>query len=141
MKVSEMCVRKKQVRPGIYKALCDGYIRMRAGVYRVPIGTIIMPDIDLLVVKTKCGRVCWQYEPHRKWWIGRVLYDDFTVKKDNQYGATSQHASFVRKSMYDVIRVDSDGMLWVQQKDEKDEKLKSGCKTWIMTEAIKLLEA
>ena len=141
MKVSEMCVRKKQVRPGVYKTLCDGYIRMQAGVYHVSIGTIIVPENDLLIVKTKHGRVCWLYEPHRNWWIGRVLYDDFTVKKDNQYGATSQHASFVRKSMYDVIRVDSDGMLWVQQKDEKDEKLKSGCKMWIMTEAIRAMEA
>ena len=70
MKVSEMCVRKKQVRPGIYKALCDGYIRMQAGVYRVPVGTFIMPDIDLVIVKTKHGSVCWQYESHRNWWIG-----------------------------------------------------------------------
>ena len=31
MKVSEMCVRKKQVRPGVYKALCDGYIKVQAG--------------------------------------------------------------------------------------------------------------
>ena len=68
MKVNEVCVRKKQVRPGVYKALCDGYIRMRAGVYRVPVGTIIVPENDLLIVKTKHGSVCWRYELHRNWW-------------------------------------------------------------------------
>ena len=79
MKVSEMCVRKKQVRPGIYKALCDGYIRMRAGVYRVSVGTIIVPENDLLIVKTKHGSVCWRYELHRNWWIGRVLPEKYCI--------------------------------------------------------------
>lgn len=134
MKLNEMCVRKKQVRPGIYKALCDGFIMVRAGAYRVPIGTIIVPDVNLIVVKTKCGRVCWQYEPHREWWIGQVLSDDFTVKKDNQYGAATQYVSFDRKNKYDVIRVDSDGKLWVLQ---NDDKMQVSSYYWTIVETIK----
>ena len=136
MKVSEMCVRKKQVRPGVYKALCDGYIRMQAGVYNVSIGTIIVPENDLLIVKTKHGRVCWLYEPHRNWWIGRVLYDDFTVKKDNQSCAITQYPLFIKKNTYEILKIESDGIIWALQ---KDDKLQAGCNLWIVMEAIKAM--
>lgn len=116
MKLNEMCVRKKQVRPGIYKALCDGYIRMRAGAYRVPIGTIIVPDVNLLVVKTKRSRVCWQYEPHRNWWFGRIITDEFAIRPNNQYGKISFDDLSLSNNV-EVVKYESDGMLWVLQND------------------------
>lgn len=116
MKVSEMCVRKKQVRPGVYKALCDGYIRMRAGAYRVPIGTIIVPDVNLLVVKTKRSRVCWQYESHRNWWFGRIITDEFAIRPNNQYGKISFNDLSLSNNV-EVVKYESDGMLWVLQND------------------------
>ena len=136
MKVNEVCVRKKQVRPGIYKALCDGYIRMQAGVYRVPVGTFIMPDIDLVVVKTKHGNVCWQYEPHRNWWIGRLLPLNTAVKNDNQSCAITQYPLFIKKNTYEILKIESDGIIWALQ---KDDKLQAGCNLWIVMEAIKAM--
>lgn len=138
MKLNEMCVRKKQVRPGIYKALCDGYIRMRAGLYRVPVGTFIMPDIDLVIVKTKHGSVCWQYESHRNWWIGRLLPLNTAVKKDNQSCAITQYPLFIKKNTYEIFKIESDGIIWALQ---KDDKLQAGCNLWIMMEAIRVMVA
>lgn len=89
MKLNEMCVRKKQVRPGIYKALCDGYIRMRAGVYRVSVGTIIVPDSNEVIISTKLGRICWHYDMYRNIWFGRLVSDSFAIKSDNTYNAPS----------------------------------------------------
>ena len=138
MKVNDLCVRKKQVRPGIYKALCDGYIRMRAGLYRVPVGTFIMPDIDLVIVKTKHGSVCWQYESHRNWWIGRLLPLNTAVKKDNQSCAITQYPLFIKKNTYEIFKIESDGIIWALQ---KDDKLQAGCNLWIMMEAIRVMVA
>ena len=138
MKVNEVCVRKKQVRPGIYKALCDGYIRMRAGVYRVPVGTIIVPENDLLIVKTKHGSVCWRYELHRNWWIGRVLPEKYcAVKNDNQFSAITLHSWFSNER-YEIVKFESDGILWVLQ---NGDKLLTTFNLWTIMEVIKLLEA
>ena len=136
MKVNEVCVRKKQVRPGVYKALCDGYIRMRAGVYRVPVGTIIVPENDLLIVKTKHGSVCWRYELHRNWWIGQLLPINTSIKKDNQSCAITQYPLFIKKNTYEIFKIESDGIIWALQ---KDDKLQAGCNLWIVMEAIKAM--
>ena len=109
MKVNEVCVPKKQVRPGIYKALCDGYIRMRAGVYRVPIGTIIVPDSDEVIISTKWGRICWHYDMYRNIWSGQLVSKEFAIKMDNTYRKQSD----VYQLFY--ITTELTGTIWMFQ--------------------------
>ena len=109
MKVNDLCVLKKQVRPGIYKALCDGYIKVRAGVYRVPIGTIIVPGKDEVIISTKWGRICWHYDMYRNIWFGQLVSKEFAIKMDNTYRKQSD----VYQLYY--ITTELTGTIWMFQ--------------------------
>ena len=47
----QMCVRTKQISPGVYKTISRGFIRALSGHYRVPVGTILIPDMDSMIVR------------------------------------------------------------------------------------------
>lgn len=55
MEKNQMCVHTKQVKPGVFKTVSRGYVRMQSGQYCVPIGTVLIPDSNAMIVKTEWG--------------------------------------------------------------------------------------
>ena len=79
----QMCVRTKQISPGVYKTISRGFIRALSGHYRVPVGTILIPDMDSMIVRTEWGSVYWSSDPINCWWIGWVLPTCFSLKESD----------------------------------------------------------
>ena len=109
-----MCMRTKQVRTGIYKTLSKGFIRVEGKDYHVPVGTMIVPEKNEVIVKMKWGRICWQYDAYRNCWMGRLLSDDFTIKKSNEYiGSMTDNAYDTYNEL--VLKTEDNGTAWVMQ--------------------------
>lgn len=118
----QMCVRTKQISPGVYKTISRGFIRALSGHYRVPIGTILIPDMDSMIVRTEWGSVYWRSDPLNNWWIGWVLPNDFSFKETGSKIFKSTYEFFSNSDKIDV-RIERDGTMWLLQIAGQNERL------------------
>lgn len=134
MKKNQMCVRTKQIRPGVYKTVSRGYVKALSGHYRVPIGTIIIPDKDAMIVKTKWGSVFWHSDIHNNWWIGCVLPTCFSGNVLNLLDKKRSEEFFDECDIEAIL--ERDGTMWMLQITEQSERI---IPKWMSKKILKLM--
>ena len=108
-----MCVRTKEIHPGVFKTVSNGFVRIQSGQYRVPIGTILIPDRDAMIVRTEWGSVYWCSDPDNNWIIGWLLPSDFSVKESDMLMCRTSEEFFDEESVYIESKIEYDGTMWM----------------------------
>ena len=135
MERKQMCVRTKQISPGVYKTISRGFIRALSGQYRVPVGTILIPDKDAMIVKTGWGSVYWSSDPINCWWIGWVLPTCFSVREYELLDKIRAEDFFNGESNIEA-RIERDGTMWMLQIAGQNERL---IPKWMSKKILKLM--
>ena len=131
----QMCVRTKQISPGVYKTISRGFIRALSGQYRVPVGTILIPDKDAMIVKTGWGSVYWSSDPINCWWIGWVLPTCFSVREYELLDKIRAEDFFNGESNIEAL-IERDGTMWMLQIAGQNERL---IPKWMSKKILKLM--
>ena len=116
MNKNEMCVRTKQVSPGVYKTVSKGFVKALSGHYRVPVGTILIPDMDSMIVRTEWGNVYWRSDPINCWWIGWVLPTCSSVREYELLDKIRAEDFFNGAGNIEAL-IERDGTMWMLQLD------------------------
>ena len=135
MERKQMCVRTKQISPGVYKTISRGFIRALSGQYRVPVGTILIPDKDAMIVKTGWGNVYWSSDPINCWWIGWVLPTCFSVREYELLDKIRAEDFFNGESNIEAL-IERDGTMWMLQIAGQNERL---IPKWMSKKILKLM--
>lgn len=135
MERKQMCVRTKQISPGGYKTISRGFIRALSGQYRVPVGTILIPDKDAMIVKTGWGSVYWSSDPINCWWIGWVLPTCFSVREYELLDKIRAEDFFNGESNIEAL-IERDGTMWMLQIAGQNERL---IPKWMSKKILKLM--
>ena len=135
MERKQMCVRTKQISPGVYKTISRGFIRALSGQYRVPVGTILIPDKDAMIVKTGWGSVYWSSDPINCWWIGWVLPTCFSLKESDLIVPKRSEEFFSEDGDIEAL-IERDGTMWMLQIAGQNERL---IPKWMSKKILKLM--
>ena len=119
-----MCVRTKEIHPGVFKTVSNGFVRIQSGQYRVPIGTVLIPDRDAMIVRTEWGSVYWCSDPVNNWIIGWLLPSDFSVKESDMLMCRTSEEFFDEESVYIESKIEYDGTMWMLRIAEKNNRRK-----------------
>ena len=131
----QMCVRTKQISPGVYKTISRGFIRALSGQYRVPVGTILIPDMDSMIVRTEWGSVYWSSDPINCWWIGWVLPTCFSLKESDLIVPKRSEEFFSEDGDIEAL-IERDGTMWMLQIAGQNERL---IPKWMSKKILKVM--
>lgn len=122
-----MCVRTKEIHPGMYKTVSNGFVWLQGGQYRVPIGTVLIPDRDAIIVRTEWGSVYWCSDPDNNWIIGWLLPSDFSVKESDLLMTRTSEEFFDEENVCIETQIECDGTMWMLQIAEHNDRRQLKC--------------